>query len=382
LETGEPYIVAECQERRIDRDAVEYYEWRISRIPLPSGQHGVVCYFRDVSAQVEARRTIAESEERFRALVTASSDAVYSMNADWSEMRHLQGRDFIADAASLNRTWLASYVPEADQAQVRQAVDAALQNKTMFELEHRILRVDGTIGWTYSRAVPLKNEQGAIVEWFGAAKDITARKHEEEQRKLLLDELNHRVKNTLSTVQSVASQTMRTTHSFAEFQEAFNARLLALSRAHNLLTRRNWQGANLFDVVRETLQPYDDPSASRLAFEGLDLMLAPGAAIMLNLVLHEMATNAAKYGALSTSFGRITVFWAGREIAGERWVELSWLEKDGPEVAPPTRAGFGSKLIQRGIEEELEGAVELDYDPAGLRCAMRWPFMGNVIFSD
>ncbi len=126
------------------------------------------------------KEALVESEERFRALVTASSDAVYRMSPDWGEMRHLVGRDFIADLENPSRTWLETYIHPDDRAHVLAVIEEAVRTRSVFELEHRVLRVDGTVGWTFSRAVPLVNAAGEIVEWFGMASDITARKRAEE----------------------------------------------------------------------------------------------------------------------------------------------------------------------------------------------------------
>jgi PAS domain S-box-containing protein len=195
LETGESYRAPERAQYRADRGVTEYYEWTLDRIPLPDGRFGVVCYFRDISTQVQAREEIARSEERFRAFVTASSDVVYQMSPDWTEMRNLQGRDFLPDAKSPIRNWIDKYVHPDDRAHVRAAIQEAIRTKSVFQLEHRVIRKDGALGWTFSRAIPLRNAQGEIVEWFGAAADVTERKraeqavarlteHSEQQRRL------------------------------------------------------------------------------------------------------------------------------------------------------------------------------------------------------
>ena len=181
LETGEPFAAPELAQERRDLGITEYYEWRIDRMPLPDGRFGVVCYFRDISAQVEARNAIARSEERFRAFVTASSDVVYRMSADWREMRHLSGRDFIADTRDPTRGWVEKYIYPDDRAYVLATIDEAIRTKRVFQLEHRVVRVDGSPGWTFSRAVPLLDAEGSIVEWLGAAQDITVRRQADER---------------------------------------------------------------------------------------------------------------------------------------------------------------------------------------------------------
>ena len=176
LATGESFDAPELVALRADSGTTAYYDWQIHRIPLPDGSHGVVCHFREISKRVQAQAQLRDSEMRFRALVTASADVVYRMSPDWREMRHLLGRNFIADTPEPTADWLQDYIHPQDQARVLAAIDAAIAAKGMFELEHRVLRVDGELGWTHSRAVPLLSADGAIVEWFGTATDVTNRK--------------------------------------------------------------------------------------------------------------------------------------------------------------------------------------------------------------
>lgn len=173
LNTGEPFEAEELIAVRVDRGTTACYEWQIHRIPLPDGSHGVVCHFREISKRIQTQTQIRDSEMRFRAFVTASADVVYRMSPDWREMRLLNGRNFMADTHEPTARWLQEYIHPQDQARVLAAIDTAIANKSLFELEHRVLRVDGELGWTQSRAVPLLGEDGAIVEWFGTASDVT-----------------------------------------------------------------------------------------------------------------------------------------------------------------------------------------------------------------
>ena len=189
LTTGEPLEVAELIALRADLSTTACYDWQIHRIPLPDGSHGVVCYFRDISKRVHAQAELRDSELRFRALVNASSDVVYRMNADWTEMSHLQGREFISDTHEPNRFWLEKYIQPCDQQRVMDTIREAVRTKGTFELEHQILRIDGTQGWTFSRAIPLMDNHGTVVEWFGMASDVTARKAAEQERERLVARL-------------------------------------------------------------------------------------------------------------------------------------------------------------------------------------------------
>ncbi|HEX8379323.1 MAG TPA: sensor histidine kinase, partial [Allosphingosinicella sp.] len=185
----------------------------------------------------------------------------------------------------------------------------------------------------------------------------------EEHQRLLINELNHRVKNTLASVQGIAFQTLRGEMPLAEARARFEARLIALSRAHDLLTEENWGGASLERVVKDAVEHLAG-EAARVDVEGEPLRLAPRAALALAMALHELGTNAAKYGALSVEGGRVSISW---EQAGDR-LRLEWRESGGPPVEPPSRRGFGSRLIERGLAADLGGTAALRFEPAGLRC--------------
>lgn len=197
-----------------------------------------------------------------------------------------------------------------------------------------------------------------------ARREIEARVKVESHQQLLIDELNHRVKNSLAAVQSIAAQTLRHTGSPVEFKEAFTNRLLAMSEAHNLLAQEHWRGAALADLVAAQLRPF---GGERISMTGPPVRLNPAQAVALGMLLHELAANAAKYGALSRPEGRVDLTW---EAVG-RNLSLHWRESGGPPVVEPTRRGFGTRLIERGLAQELRGSAQLRFDPAGLACDIR-----------
>jgi signal transduction histidine kinase len=317
----------------------------------------------------EATTALRTSEWRFRNLVSASSDVVYRMSADWSEMHQLQGRDFIDDTTEPSRAWLGKYIHPDDQPRVMDAIREAIRNKDVFELEHRVIQTDGTLGWTFSRAVPLTDSEGEITEWIGVASDITARKREQEIRELLIGELNHRVKNTLAIVQSIAMQTLSTTDDLQQARQALNSRLVALARAHDVLVREHWEGADLRELVAGCLAAYkNDARPTRVCFDGPAIRVQPKTALALSMALHELVTNAVKYGALSNASGRINVQWT-TDPERDRF-ELRWCETGGPPVAAPTRRGFGSRLIERGLSQDLGGDVHLEFRSTGVVCTV------------
>jgi two-component sensor histidine kinase len=203
--------------------------------------------------------------------------------------------------------------------------------------------------------------------------DITERKLAEERRQLLLNELNHRVKNTLATVQSIAALTVRSAPTAQAFHESFTARLIALSGTHNLLTNEGWEGTWLRGLVEKELAPYANTGRRRFTLRGERVRMSPQAAVALGLAFHELTTNAAKYGALSVPDGHIRVSWETDRSGPAPALRVVWSETGGPAVSPPTRRGFGSRLIERGIAQELDGEVKLAFEPTGLRCSFVLP---------
>ena len=271
--------------------------------------------------------------------------------------------------------WMNAFHPE-DRAM--DAWRAALAAGEPFEKEARLRRADGEYRWFLLRAVPLRDERGKIAKWYGTTIDIEDRKQAEARQKLLLDELNHRVKNTLLAVQSIAMQMARHAEPPERFYAAFKGRLLALSHAHDLLTRCAWEGASLHDLVRQMLAPYAAGDERRIALAGPEVRLNPNAAVGLAMAFHELATNAAKYGASSTSNGRIAITWTAERAGAASAVEIRWAESGGPPVRPPCRRGFGSRLIERGLAHELEAELWLEFAPAGVECRIRLPLTHKV----
>jgi CHASE1-domain containing sensor protein/two-component sensor histidine kinase len=207
---------------------------------------------------------------------------------------------------------------------------------------------------------------------FKASQDeIAARKKVEAHQKLLLDELNHRVKNTLATVQSIAVQTLRSTSDAASFKTAFEARLIALSEAHNLLSRAEWRGVSLRDLVERELTPFQTTDRTRITVDGPEVRLPPALGLAMGLAIHELATNAVRHGSLQSLAGKVTVSWQLQPVDGRDQLELTWQESGGPPVVPPTRRGFGSRLIERGLKQDLQGEARMYFEREGLRCVIR-----------
>lgn len=219
--------------------------------------------------------------------------------------------------------------------------------------------------------VPVLNEAGNVEAIAGTTRDVTERKEAEQHRIILVDELNHRVKNTLATVQSIVSQVLRGSPAPDGIRDAIESRLVALAISHDLLTRGNWEPVDLKDVIRQIVEPFAAAGAteSRFHVAGPEVRLRPKLALALGMAFHELATNAVKYGALSSDSGQVAIDWT---VAAGR-IRLSWVERDGPPVTPPTRRGFGSRLIERGLAREVGGSVRLDYTPRGVVCEIEMP---------
>lgn len=231
-------------------------------------------------------------------------------------------------------------------------------------------RKDGTTFWDRLSITPIRDDSGTISHFVGINEDITDRVQAEERQKLLVDELNHRVKNTLALTQAIATQTLRTADSPQDFCRQFEARLHNLSQTHNLLNHTGWSGADLSAVLGAELAPYAGMEAPRFAMAGDEVLLSPNSAVTLGMAFHELASNSAKYGAFSQPRGHIEVDW--RRNAADR-LHLYWREHGGPPVQAPRRRGFGVSLLERGLAHQLGGRVQLEFPPEGIRCLMDLP---------
>lgn len=213
---------------------------------------------------------------------------------------------------------------------------------------------------------PILDQDGGVSGIFIQGHDVTARVLAEEHQSLLISELNHRVKNTLAVVQSLASQSFRRAESVEAASKTFSARLMTLARAHSLLTQGNREDTGLSDAIRAEVEATAGLNAERVHISGPEVFLEADAAMSFAMIVHELSTNAIKYGALSTEHGRIDVNWT-RNVAGDQWeIILDWKESGGPKVEPPARRGFGSKLIERGITSSVKSTVVMEFKPEGL----------------
>jgi len=199
-----------------------------------------------------------------------------------------------------------------------------------------------------------------------------------KDRDLLIDELNHRVKNTLTTVQSIASQTLRNAPDLDHASSAIESRLIALSQVHNVLTDRSWADVGLHDIVAQAVAPYRSRGEDRIHVQGPPIQIPPRMALALAMALQELATNAVKYGALSNGTGHIRVHWKLNGASTPDRLQLMWEETGGPPVHKPVRRGFGTRLIERSLAHDLDGEVRIEFAPSGILCSVDAPLAGCI----
>jgi PAS domain S-box-containing protein len=333
-----------------------------------------------VTDAMRAEDALRASEERLKLAVEAGRMGTWDLDVKRNAVRYSQRLAYMLglpeQEMSVDLAALFERVHHDDCAAVEAMFTAALPG----EVEHRAeFRVDAAVGgerWLHSQGIVRLDERGAPVRMVGVVQDITARKQAEARQKLLLGELNHRVNNTLVTVLSIAMQMAREAGAPKQFYSAFKARILALSRAHDLLSRHGWRGASLHDLIEQMLAPHI--AGGRISIHGPEVRLNPNATMGLAMAFNELATNALKHGALAASDGQIAITWTAEWSNGTGAVELSWVERGGPVVQRPDRRGFGSRLIEDGLAHELDAEIRLAFTPAGVECRIRLPLTHKV----
>ncbi|MHC2088969.1 HWE histidine kinase domain-containing protein [Methylobacterium sp. CM6244] len=239
------------------------------------------------------------------------------------------------------------------------------------------LRKDGGRFWANGLMMPMRDDAGGLTGFLKILRDLTEAQLASEHQQILIHELNHRVKNTLATVQAFTTQTLRSAVSLQEARDAITARLIALAKAHDVLTADKWESADLGRLVQDALSPHH-ALAQRCRWDGEPVRVVPRCALALSMMMHELVTNATKYGALSNETGTVTVSWAAFDAVGAspeamQRLRLRWQEAGGPPVLPPTRRGFGSRMIERGVANELGGEARILFESDGLVCTLDIP---------
>lgn len=273
-----------------------------------------------------------------------------------------------------HQDWVRRIHPDERLAVETHFREAVQGTATEYQAEYRIIRPsDGQVRWIAATAQIERGENGEPLRLVGAHLDVTARKEAEAEQRLLMQELAHRVKNTMAMIQALASQTLRNAKTLEGARETFSARLAALSRAHDLLVGGRRADASVADIAQSVIALQGD--AERFHMRGSPVVLGPKGALALTLILHELTTNAVKYGALSNEKGIITLNWGVDEIEGVKQFRLRWQESGGPPVSEPSRIGFGSRLIERSFPAARSGTASA-YLPEGLVFTLDAPFEG------
>lgn len=330
---------------------------------------GVISIVVETTERVLAERRNREEAQRLQNLFEQAPTFMAMISADHHrfEMINPEYRKLVGDRDIVGLPFVEALPEVADQGFDDLLGHVFASGEAIRRTSERVLfqwQKDGPLEERFVDFVyqPIR-ENGTVTHIFVQGSDVTERVRAENHQKLLINELNHRVKNTLASIQSIVSQTLRGAQSKEEASSAITARILALSRAHNVLTDENWDGADLHQMVASALEAFQQEGREAINIRGPKLRVGPHAALSIALALHELATNAVKYGALSSRSGVVDVAWTTDGLDRFR---LSWTESGGPEVMPSERRGFGSRLILRVLPKELQGTADIEYRPSGV----------------
>ena len=365
-------IYFEASRRRKDGSLVEV---GISSGPIRDADGkvvGVSIVHRDISERRRSERDLRQIHEWLEMTQEAGDVAPWGYDLDGGEVRWTKqlNRQIGYDPADVTPSLSAfrERVHPDDRARLEEvrAKEGKAAPGTQFQVELRLVRPDGNLSWIERRSRVIEHEGRRRI--VGVNVDITARKKQEDDLHFIMGELSHRTKNLLSVVQAMASQTARYSGNFGDFEERFLGRIRALSQSHDLLVSQNWSGAPLLDLILAQLMPFVEDEG-RVQAEGPAIFLRAEAAQSLGIILHELATNASKYGALSVPAGKITIRWDRAPSA----IRLSWRERDGPTVKSPAHPGFGRIVIERMASDMFGSTAKLELLPTGVRWSASIP---------
>lgn len=369
LATGETYHI----EYRL-RHWTGQYRWVLGRARPVRDVAGRIVRWYGTCTDIHDLKTAEEELRRSNALLQLISDStpdmIYAKDRDSrvlyanSAVQKVVGRPLVEILGRSDAEW----APDADQARLIIENDQhVIETGEIVERDEAFTQADGEVRWFRSLKAPLRDLDGAIIGLVGLTSDMTERRRTEERERLLAREVDHRARNLLSIVQSVIQVTRK--DDATELKTALMGRIHALARAHTLLADSRWDGAALSQLLADELAPFDAEEPGRVDLSGPPVSLKPDAAQNLALVIHELTTNSAKYGALSRREGRLTVAW---RVDGARF-HLVWTERGGPAVTPPLRRGFGSTVLKSSVEHQMRGEVLQLWEPEGLVCEISAP---------
>ena len=335
---------------------------------------------RDIREQMRREQALRDGEARLKAILDSAVDGIVTINERGilEEINPAARKIFGYEAGEVMGQNVKMLMPEPESRE---------HDKYMRSYRHTGQRKILGIG----REAAGRRKDGSVFPidlsvsevllsdrrlFTGIIRDITGRKQVERHRALLVAELSHRVKNTLATVISIARQTFAREQPFSEALASFDGRVRALAHTHNRLAESNWSEVALAAVIGDEVSPYRNAEDSNIRMQGPEIMLSPRCAISLGMAVHELATNAAKHGALSQHGGTVEIAWDFLGQAANQ-LRIRWIERDGPQVGTPARSGFGRLLLERGLAHELRGKVQLDFARQGLKCTIVFPLDGN-----
>jgi PAS domain S-box-containing protein len=378
---GEALSMEEDQFTRQD-GRIEWTGWSMAPWRGGDGRIGGAVLFTEVTTkQVEARHALADSEARFRATFENAAVGVALVGIEGSILRanNSFARMLGYSAEELGTKTFQDLTHPDDVANNLSVLHKTLVGEAeSYCMEKRYVRKDGGIVWASLAVGCVRKTDGSVDYFVSVVQDITERKRVEEQQRTLLAELDHRVKNALATVSAVVSQTQHESRSVADFVAALDGRIRSMATTHELLSSRRWQGLSLSELVRRELAPY--ATCDNTEIDGPGIFLKPEAGQAMAMVLHELATNAAKYGALSTKSGRVSIRW-NRQLNGHPRSHLVFecQEIGGPHVVALGKSSYGTSTIRELIPYEFGGTVDLVPAPEGVRCRLVLPadWLGN-----
>jgi PAS domain S-box-containing protein len=374
---GTIWVIAHTTHRRFDAEDLRQLQ-SLGRFASAAYRTVKLLDAQEASrAALESLERARESDHRFQQLLQALPAAIYTTDADGKiDFYNEAAVDFAGRRPESGNHWCVTWRllnPDGSllpHEECPMAI-ALKEGRPVRGAEAIAQRPDGTRRWFTPYPTPLRDSSGKLTGAINMLVDITERKEAEQRQKLLLDELNHRVKNTLASVQSVVLQAAKSARNVEEFRHAVEGRILAMSRAHDQLSRRSWTDAELHELLSGCVAPY--LSKNNVALDGAHTIVAPRVGLMLCMAVHELATNAAKYGALSTPSGQVTLSWTVEQTMDGRTLYFHWQERGGPPVTPPKRQGFGTRLLERGIQAELQGTTSMQYPKSGVECHIEIP---------
>lgn len=318
-------------------------------------------------------RQLFESEAKFQAIANSVDQMIWStlpdgfhdyFNDRWYEFTGVPA------GSTDGEGWNGIFHPD-DQERAWERWRHSLSTGENYEIEYRLRHRSGDYRWVLGRAQPVRDKGGTILRWYGSCTDIHEIKVAEEQRHLMLGEMNHRVKNTLAMVNVMVSQTLRLADNLRDAQTSLQSRIAMMAQAHDRLIAASWAETRLPEVVDAALAAHRT-GEGRFDIDGPDIEVGSKQALAMTMAIHELSTNASKYGSLSAQGGKVRICWEEKDDV----FTFTWVETDGPPVSPPTKRGFGSRMIEQALGGYFQGKVELSYDPEGLHFKLSAPGSG------